>query len=52
VKETTVSGAPAVIAGEAVLPVRVQEPLGELVDAAKEGLLGSRSASASACWPS
>ena len=38
-KETTVSLAQAVIAREAVLPVRVQEALGELVGAAKEGLL-------------
>ena len=38
-KETTVSFAQAVIAREAVLPVRVQEPLGELVGAAREGLL-------------
>jgi putative transposase len=39
VKETTVSVAEAAIAQEAVLPVRVQESLGELVGAAKEGLL-------------
>jgi putative transposase len=39
VKETTVSLAQAVTASEAVLPVRVQEALGELVGAAKEGLL-------------
>ena len=38
-KETTVSLAQAVTASEAVLPVRVQEALGELVGAAKEGLL-------------
>ncbi len=38
-KETTVSLAQAVTASEAVLPVRVQEALGELVDSAKEGLL-------------
>ncbi len=39
-KETTVSLAPAGVASsEAVLPVRVQEALGELVGAAKEGLL-------------
>jgi hypothetical protein len=38
VKET-VSVAPAVTAQEAVLPGRVQEALGELVGAAKEGLL-------------
>ncbi len=38
-KETTVSLAQAVIAEEAVLPVRVQEALGELVGAAREGLL-------------
>ena len=36
-KETTVSLAQAVIAEEAVLPVRVQEALGELVGAAREG---------------
>lgn len=35
----TVSGAQAAIAQEAVLPARVQEALGELVGAAKEGLL-------------
>ena len=35
----TVSVAQAAIAQEAVLPVRVQEALGELVGAAKEGLL-------------
>jgi putative transposase len=39
VKETTVSLAQAVTASEAVLPVRVQETLGELVGAAREGLL-------------
>jgi len=39
VKETTVSLVQAVTASEAVLPVRVQEALGELVGAAKEGLL-------------
>jgi len=39
VKETTVSPTPAGVAEEAVLPVRVQEALGELVGAAKEGLL-------------
>jgi len=38
VKETTVSSAQAV-AVEAALPARVQEALGELVGAAKEGLL-------------
>jgi hypothetical protein len=38
VKET-VSVAQAAIAPEAVLPVRVQEALGELVGRAKEGLL-------------
>ncbi len=38
-KETTVSPAAAALASEAVLPVRVQEALGELVGAAKEGLL-------------
>jgi putative transposase len=38
VKETTVSPAPVGVA-EAVLPVWVQEALGELVGAAKEGLL-------------
>jgi putative transposase len=39
VKEPTVSVAQAAIAQEAVLPARVQEALGELVGAAKEGLL-------------
>jgi len=39
VKETTVSLAPAGLAAEAVLPLRVQEAVGELVGAAKEGLL-------------
>jgi putative transposase len=39
VKKETVSLAPAGLASEAVLPVRVQEALGELVGAAKEGLL-------------
>ena len=38
-KETTVSVAEAAIASEAVLPARVREALGELVGAAKEGLL-------------
>ena len=38
-KETTVSLGRVVTASEAVLPVRVQEALGELVGAAKEGLL-------------
>ena len=38
-KETTVSRAPAGLASESVLPLRVQEALGELVGAAKEGLL-------------
>ncbi len=38
-KETTVSLAPAGVAAEAVLPARVQEALGELVGAAREGLL-------------
>ena len=38
-KETTVSLAQAVVASEAVLPERVQEALGELVGAAREGLL-------------
>lgn len=38
-KETTVSLASAGLASEAVLPVRVQEALGELVGSAKEGLL-------------
>ena len=38
-KETTVSLAQAVTASEAVLPVRVQEALGELVGSAREGLL-------------
>ena len=35
----TVSVAPAVTLQEAVLPARVQEALGELVGAAREGLL-------------
>src|SRR5436305_7234627 len=39
VKKETVSLGPAVLASEAVLPLRVQEALGELVDAAREGLL-------------
>jgi transposase-like protein len=39
VKETTVSVAQAVVAEQAVLPARVQEALGELVGAAREGLL-------------
>jgi putative transposase len=39
VKERTVSIAQAAIAPQAVLPGRVQEALGELVGAAKEGLL-------------
>jgi len=39
VKDTTVSLAPAGLALEAVLPLRVQEALGELVGAAREGLL-------------
>jgi putative transposase len=39
VNESTVSLAQAVVAREAVLPVRVQEALGELVGAAREGLL-------------
>ena len=38
-KETTVSVAEAAIASEAGLPARVREALGELVGAAKEGLL-------------
>ena len=38
-KETTVSLAPAGLALEAVLPLRVEEALGELVGAAREGLL-------------
>ena len=38
-KETTVSLGQAGLGSEAVLPVRVQEALGELVGAAKEGLL-------------
>ena len=38
-EKTTVSPAPVGVAGETVLPVRVQEALGELVGAAKEGLL-------------
>jgi putative transposase len=39
VKESTVSPSPVGLASEAVLPLRVQEALGELVGAAKEGLL-------------
>jgi len=39
VKKETVSLGEAVIAWVAVLPVRVQEALGELVGAAKDGLL-------------
>jgi len=39
VNESTVSLGQAVAASEAVLPVRVQKALGELVGAAKEGLL-------------
>jgi len=39
VNESTVSLGQAVAASEAVLPVRVQEALGELVGAAREGLL-------------
>jgi putative transposase len=39
VEETTVSLGQAVTDSETVLPVRVQEALGELVGAAKEGLL-------------
>jgi putative transposase len=39
VKKTTVSPSPVGVVGETVLPVRVQEVLGELVGAAKEGLL-------------
>ena len=38
-KKETVSLAPAGLASEAALPVRVQEALGELLGAAKEGLL-------------
>ena len=37
--KTTVSLVPAGLVSEAVLPLRVQEALGELVGAAKEGLL-------------
>jgi hypothetical protein len=40
--QETVSVAEAAIAPEAVLPARVQEALGELVGAAKEGLLALR----------
>jgi hypothetical protein len=36
----------------AALPERVQVALGELVGAAKEGLLACRSGSGSASWPS
>ena len=38
-KKETVSPAPAGAVAEDVLPLRVQEALGELVGAAKEGLL-------------
>ena len=38
-KKETVSLGPAVLASEAVLPLCVQEALGELVGVAKEGLL-------------
>ena len=38
-KETTVPRAPAGLASEVVLPLRVQEALGELIGSAKEGLL-------------
>ncbi len=38
-KKATVSLVPAGLVSEAVLPLRVQEALGELVGAAKEGLL-------------
>ena len=38
-KKTTVSPSPVGVVEETVLPVRVQEALGELVGAAKEGLL-------------
>ena len=37
--DSTVSLAPAGLASEGVLPLRVQEALAELVGAAKEGLL-------------
>jgi putative transposase len=39
VNDSTVSAGQAVVGPETVLPVRVQEALGELVGAAKEGLL-------------
>jgi hypothetical protein len=39
VKKTTVSPSPVGVVGETVLPVRLQGVLGELVGAAKEGLL-------------
>jgi len=39
VKESTVSPSPVGVVEESVLPVRVQEALGELVGSAKEGLL-------------
>lgn len=51
-KETTVSVAQAVTAHEAVLPTRVQEALGELVGAAKEGLLALSVGAGWACWAS
>ena len=38
-KKETVSLSPAGLVSEAVLPLRVQEALGQLVGAAKEGLL-------------
>jgi hypothetical protein len=47
--EETVSVAQAVTAREAVLPVRMQKTLGELVGAAKEGCWRSASASGSVC---
>jgi hypothetical protein len=52
VKGTTVSVAQVATAPEAVLPERVQEALGELVGAAKEGCSRCRLVWASACWAS
>jgi hypothetical protein len=51
VKEATVSVAQAA-GGEAVLPARVQEALGQLVGAAKEGLLALSVGVGAVSWPS
>ena len=48
----TVSLGQAASASEAVLPVRVQEALGQLVGAAREGLLALSVGVAWVCWPS